>query len=123
MLKESQTVSMIPESFDGENTCADLHISPSGKFLYGSNRGHNSIVAFAIDNDSGKLTYVGHESTQGLTPRSFTIDPTGTFLLAANEDSGTVVSLRIDQSNGRLSQTGHAVKVPQPVCLTTVALA
>jgi len=120
-LTESQTVSMLPEDFDGDSTSADLHVSPSGRFLYGSNRGHDSIVAFAIDPDTGLLSYVGHESTQGQTPRSFAIDPTGTFLLAANEDSGTIVSLRIDPPTGRLTPTGHTLEVPQPVSLKVIA--
>ena len=120
-LAELQTVSMLPEDFEGSNTCADLHVSPSGNFLYGSNRGHDSIVAFAIDADTGRLGYVGHESTQGQTPRSFTIDPTGTFLLAANEDSGTVVPFRIDRSTGRLTPTDHTLEVPQPISLKVVA--
>ena len=119
-LTESQTVSMLPEGFEGDNTCADLHVHPSGKFLYGSNRGDDSIVAFSIDAGTGSLSYVGHESTQGRTPRSFSIDPTGTFLIAANEDSGTVVSLRIHPSTGRLAATGHMVDVPQPVSLKVV---
>ena len=121
-LAESQTVSMLPTDFKGENTCADLHIHPSGEFLYGSNRGHDSVVAFSIDAETGHLGYVGHESTRGKTPRSFTIDPTGNFLLAANEDSGTVVSLRIDRSTGRLTSTGYTVEVPRPVSLKAVVL-
>ncbi len=120
-LIEAQTVSMLPEDFKDYNICADLHVSPSGRFLYGSNRGHDSIVTFAIDADSGRLSYVDHKSTEGQTPRSFTIDPTETFLLAANQASGTVVSFRIDQSTGRLTPTGHTVEVPQPVSLQVVA--
>ena len=119
-LKEVQTISTLPEGFSGTNYCADIHVSPSGKFLYGSNRGHDSIVAFAIDERTGKLTLIGHESTRGKTPRNFTIDPTGKFLLAANQGSDTVVSFRIDPVKGSLSPTGHVTEVPTPVCLKLI---
>src|SRR5262249_34515741 len=84
-MRALQTVSTLPKEFQGRNSCADIHVSPSGKFLYGSNRGHDSLVIFAIDERTGRLSYVGHQPTQGRTPRNFTIDPTGTFLLAANQ--------------------------------------
>ncbi len=119
-LTEVQTVSTLPEAFTGRNTCADVHVSPSGKYIYGSNRGHESIVIFAIAQDTGRLTYVGHEPTQGKTPRNFTIAPTGTFLLVANQDSDTVVTFRIDPATGRLCPTGHVTKVPAPVCLRMI---
>jgi 6-phosphogluconolactonase len=120
-LGELQTISTLPDDFVGENTCADIHIAPSGRFVYGSNRGHDSIVIFAVDAESGKLSYVGHEPTQGATPRNFAIDPSGTFLLAANQDSDTVVSFRIDQTSGKLTATGHVSEVPTPVCVRFLA--
>ncbi len=116
-LKERQTVSTLPAGFSGENSCADVHVSPSGKFLYGSNRGHDSIVVLSINDGTGKLTFVEHVSTGGKTPRNFTIDPTGAFLLAANQKSDNVVSFRIDATSGRLKPTGHVAEVPTPVCL------
>jgi 6-phosphogluconolactonase len=116
-LREIETVPTLPENFTGTNTCADVHVAPSGKFLYGSNRGHDSIVVFAINEDTGRLTYVAHEPTQGKTPRNFAIDPTGDFLLAANQNSDTVVAFRIDQTTGKLSPTGNIAHVPMPVCL------
>ena len=116
-LKELQTVSTLPTGFSGENSCADVHVSPSGKFLYGSNRGHDSIVVFSINPGTGKLTFVEHVSTGGKTPRNFTIDPTGAFLLAANQKSDNVVSFRIDPTSGRLRPTGHVAEIPTPVCL------
>ncbi len=116
-LEEIETVSTLPEDFSGTSHCADLHVHPSGKFVYGSNRGHDSIVIFAIDEGTGKLTYVGHESTQGKTPRNFGIDPTGTFLLAANQSTDNIVTFRIDQQTGELMSTGHVAEVPTPVCL------
>ncbi|MGA9994421.1 MAG: lactonase family protein [Pyrinomonadaceae bacterium] len=120
MLKEMQTINTLPSGFSGHNDCADIHVSPSGKFLYGSNRGHDSIVVFAIDEQTGKLTYVEHVSTQGKTPRNFTLDPTGAFLLAANQESDTVVTFRINQQTGKLTPTGHIADVPSPVCLKLI---
>lgn len=119
-LSEIQTVPTLPAGFSGTNHTADIHVHPSGKFVYGSNRGHDSIVIFSIDNQTGRLTYVGHESTRGQTPRNFGIDPTGTFLLAANQRTDTIVTFRIDQATGKLSPTGHVVSVPSPVCLKFV---
>ena len=119
-LKETQTVSTLPKDFSAANTTAELAVSPSGRFLYGSNRGHDSIVGFAIDQSTGKLTFIEHVPTQGKTPRHFTIDPTGTFLLVANKDSDTIVSLRINPATGRLDSTGHVAQVPTPVCLVLV---
>jgi len=116
-LKETQTVSTLPADFSGENTTAEIAVTPSGKFLYGSNRGHDSIVGFAIDQNTGKLNLIEHVPTQGKTPRNFTIDPTGTFLLVANQGSDKIVSFRIDQATGRLKSTGHVAQVPTPVCL------
>jgi len=117
VLRENQTISTLPEAYTGTSYCADVHISPSGKFLYGSNRGHDSIVIFAVDGDTGKLTVVGHEPTQGKNPRNFAIDPTGTFLLVANQDTNTIVTFRIDRQMGGLVSTGNVTDVPTPVCV------
>ncbi len=116
-LSETQTVSTLPEDFTGTSYCADVHVSPSGKFLYGSNRGHDSIVMFVIDEATGKLTFVGHEPTQGQFPRNFAIDPTGTFLLAANQKTDNIITFQINQQTGRLTPTGSVAEVPTPVCL------
>ncbi len=113
-----ETVSTLPGDFSGQNYCADLHVSPSGRFLYGSNRGHNSIVVFAINENTGRLKYVEHMATQGKWPRNFTIDPTGRFLLVANQHTDNVVTFRIDPLTGKLSTTDHVAEVPSPVCLT-----
>ncbi len=110
-----QTVSTLPETV--ENTCADLHVAPSGHFLYGSNRGHDSIAIFAIGRDTGTLKPLGHESTRGKTPRNFGLTPDGRYLLAANQDSDNVVVFRVDRKKGDLEFTGHEVKVPMPVCV------
>jgi 6-phosphogluconolactonase len=115
-LAETQTLSTLPAGFTGKTWTAEVVVHPSGKFLYGSNRGHDSIAIFAIDG-AGKLTVVGHEPTQGKTPRNFAVDPSGTFLLAANQDSNSVVVFRIDPQSGRLAPTGHQVEAPMPVCI------
>jgi len=116
-LKPIESVSTLPEGFQGKSTTAEVLVHPSGKFLYGSNRGHDSIVAFAIDAETGKLRLIGHEPTQGKTPRNFAIDPLGNFLLAANQDSDNVVVLRIDAQSGKLQAAGHSIKVAAPVCV------
>jgi len=116
-LQELQTVPTLPEGFSGRNSCADIHVGPSGKFVYASNRGHDSIVIYAIDESTGKLSYVGHELTQGRTPRNFAIDPTGAFLLAANQNTDNIVTFNIDQQTGKLQPTGRKVEVSKPVCI------
>ncbi|MDP1989980.1 MAG: lactonase family protein [Syntrophales bacterium] len=115
--KVLHVVSTLPEGYHGESTCADVQVSPSGTFVYGSNRGHDSIVIYRINQRTGRLTYVSHESTQGRTPRSFGVDPTGRFLLAANQDSDTIVTFGIEPKTGKLLPTGHATQVPTPVCV------
>jgi len=121
-LTEIQTLPALPEGFSGTNSCADVHVHPSGRFLYGSNRGHDSIVICEIDRRTGKLTTVGHEPSQGRNPRNFAIDPSGTFLFAENQDSSTIVAFRIDRESGRLHPTGLTVEVPNPVCLRFMPL-
>lgn len=116
-LKELQTVATLPTDFTGANTSADIHVSPDGRFLYCSNRGHDSIGAFAINPRNGKLTLLAHESTGGKTPRNFVIDPSGAFLLVANQNSDNIVTFRRDMKTGRLSGTGNVAEVPSPVCL------
>jgi len=119
-LTEIQTISTLPEDFTEESTTAEVAIHPSGKFLYGSNRGHDSISVFAIDESSGKLTATERTSTQGKKPRSFSIDPTGQFLFAVNQDTDSLVLFRIDQQTGRLTQEGESLQVPSPVCVKFV---
>lgn len=115
--KALQVVSTLPEGFRGASACSSIDVSPSGGFLYGSNRGHDSIVIFKIEPRNGRLACVGHEPTQGKTPRNFGIDPTGRFLLAANQDSDAIVTFRIDPLTGRLQPTEHVTQVPTPVCV------
>ena len=117
MLTSLQSLSTLPDNFDGKNTTAEVQVHSSGQFLYGSNRGHNSIAIFRIDEKAGTLTPAGHESTRGETPRNFGIDPTGTFLLAANQASDNVSVFRINDETGALSAIGEPVAVPSPVCV------
>jgi len=119
-LKELQTLSALPAGFTGTNTGADIHVSSDGRFLYSSNRGHDSIAVFMI-NELGALTAVDHQLTGGSTPRNFAIDPTGAFLLAANQKSDNIVVFRLDRKSGRLSPTGQVAHVPSPVCLKFTA--
>lgn len=116
-LHRLQVVPTLPKGFEGESSGADIHIHPSGKFLYGSNRGHDSIVVYSIDEASGLLSYVGHHATLGRTPRGFAIDPGGQFLLAANQDSDTIVTFLIDQETGGLEPTNKVTEVGTPVCI------
>ncbi len=117
-LKEIQTVPTLPAGVSGaSNSCADIHVSPNGKFLYGSNRGHNSIVSYKIDEKTGRLEYIEHTPTGGKKPRNFAIEPNGKFLLAANQDSDSIVVFRIDEKTGKLQSTGNKAQVPVPVCL------
>ncbi|HRJ45334.1 MAG TPA: lactonase family protein [Caldilineaceae bacterium] len=117
-LKDVCRLSTLPADFEGSSHCADVHVHPSGRFLYGSNRGHNSIAIYAIDETSGELTSLGAESTQGKTPRNFAIDPTGRWLLAANQDTDNIVVFAINQATGALTPTGHSATASMPVCLT-----
>jgi len=116
-LKEIQTISTLPEEFTGESNCADIHIHPNGKYLYGSNRGHNSIVVYNIDVTTGKLKLHDFTSTQGDFPRNFAIDPSGQFILAANQRSDSIFSFRINTETGELIPTGHMIEIPKPVCI------
>jgi 6-phosphogluconolactonase len=118
-----QTVSTLPKDFEGESATAEVEVHPSGKFLYGSNRGHDSIAVFAINNRKGTLTPNGYALTLGKTPRSFAVDPTGAYLFAANQDSDSIVQFRIDPNSGRLTPTGQVLEVPSPVCVIFVPIA
>lgn len=120
LFTELQTIATIPENFTAENKCGGIKISADGKYLYGSNRGHDSIVVFAVDADTGKLTYVENVPSGGKWPREFTIDLTGNILLAANQHSNNVATFKIDKTSGRLTATGHEVKVEKPVFVQVV---
>jgi 6-phosphogluconolactonase len=116
-LSELQMVPTLPEGFTGTSHTADIHVHPNGRFLYCSNRGHDSIAMYSVDPGTGLLTFLGCEPTQGNVPRNFALDPTGSLLLAANQNSSTVAAYTIDQASGRLTPTGQISPVPTPVCL------
>ena len=116
-LTSMQTVSTLPKGFAGTNYCAEVEVHRSGKFLYGSNRGHDSIAIFAVDPETGRLGKLRHASTRGKHPRHFRIDPTGRYLLVANRDTNEVVVFGIDAKTGGLKATGHTAKVPGPACV------
>jgi len=117
-----QPVSTLPPDFKGENTTAEIAVHPSGKFLYASNRGLDTIAVFAVNSKKGSLTLVAQVPTLGKTPRGFTIDPTGTYLFVANQDSDNVVQFRINPTTGLLAPTGQVLQVPTPVCVTFLAV-
>lgn len=121
-LTEVHTLSTLPNEVKGNST-AETVVHPSGKFVYVSNRGHDSIAIFTFDEASGKLTAAGHCLTGGKTPRNFNIDPTGQFLLAANQGTNDVFSFRIDPKTGQLTATGSKIEVGSPVCVRFVSLA
>ncbi len=114
-LKTIENITTLPLDFDGVSQTADIHITPDGRFLYGSNRGHDSIAAFKIDYDTGKLALIEHESTQGSFPRNFMISNDGKFLYVANQNSDNIVIYKIE-TDGNLTASDQ-IKVPTPVCL------
>lgn len=122
-LREIQTISTLPENYEGAVSGADIHISPDGKFLYVSNREDlNNIVAYSIDQQKGTLTKVGTYDSGGIHPRNFAIDPTGQYLLAANRYTNNIVIFQRDKENGELSATGKEIEVSQPVCLKLISV-
>ena len=116
------SISSLPVGYEGENTGADIHFHPNGRFLYASNRGHNSLVILAIDLETGSLELVGHQPVEGAIPRNFALTQDGSWLLVANQNSGTISSFRVDRRTGRLSLAGSPAKVPTPVCIQFLPL-
>jgi 6-phosphogluconolactonase len=115
-LTEFQTVSTLPADFKGISNCAEIEVHPNGRFLYGSNRGHDSLAVFTIDPDTGRLALLEHVSTQGKTPRNFAFDPTGKWIICTNHGSDNAVVFRVDEATGRLTPAGPPVSVPSPFC-------
>jgi 6-phosphogluconolactonase len=116
-LTATQSLTTLPAGFKGKNSTAEIALSADGRFLYASNRGHDSIAIFAVEPATGKLKALGHQPTRGKHPRHFVIEPTGRFLLAANRDSDNVAVFRIDAKTGLLSPVGEPYRVPRAVCL------
>jgi 6-phosphogluconolactonase len=117
VLHEVQTISTLPEHFDGANSGAEVAVHPSGKWLYASNRGHNSVALFGIDAAAGTLTWVEEQGTAGFKPRHFGLDPSATHLAVGNQDSDTILVARVDAGNGRLKPSGTLAYAPSPVCM------
>jgi 6-phosphogluconolactonase len=118
-----QTVSTLPADFTGEDNSAEIEVDRSGRFLYASNRGHDSITVFAIDPAKGTLTTIQVVPTKGNIPRNFVIDPTGKYLIVANQKSDQLVVFAINQKNGQLTPAGPAVDVTAPVSILFVPAA
>ena len=116
-LSVKQTIGTLPAGWKGTSYCADIHISPNGRFLYGSNRGHDSIVIFAIDRTRGQLSLVGHQGQDIVWPRNFAIDPAGRFLYVANQNSDSVVVFGMNPTTGALTPAGIRADLPKPVCI------
>ena len=117
-----ESVSTLPEDFGGDSTTAEIAVHSSGRFVYASNRGHDSIAVFSIDTTGGRLTRIAFIKTGGVRPRNFGIDPSGRYLLAANQDTDNVVVFKIDQETGILHPTGGEIEVDAPVCVQFVKL-
>jgi 6-phosphogluconolactonase len=106
----------LPEGYSEPSWCADIHVHPSGKFVYASNRGHNSIAIFKVDEKTGTLSFIKAESTKGDFPRSFAIDPSGNHLWVANQNSDSIFVFKINAQTGALTEVGD-IDIPTPVCL------
>ncbi len=119
-LTELQTISTLPEDFDGRSHTAEIRVHPSGKFVYGSNRGHDSITVFDVDQEQGTLTFVERVDSGGETPRNFCVDPSGKYVLVANQGTDNVVAFKVNQETGRLTPTGQELTVGMPVCVRFV---
>jgi 6-phosphogluconolactonase len=122
VLHPLQTISTIPQTFKALDESAEIAVHPSGRFLYASNRGHDSIAVFAIDPSQGTLTLVEYAPTKGQSPRNFAVDPSGTLIFAANEKSDNIVLFRINPKTGRLTPTGKVLDISQPVCVKFVPI-
>lgn len=117
VLHPRQVISALPPDFAGKNSGSEIVVDAAGRYVYTSNRGHDSIAIFVIDPASGTLASVGWESTQGETPRFFGLDPSGAFLYAANQGGDTIVAFRVDRETGLLSATGQVVPTGSPSCI------
>src|SRR5436190_2597864 len=120
-LTEIQTITTLPEETKGNST-AEIQVHPSGKFVYCSNRGHDSLAIFTVDEKTGKLTAAGHQKTLGKTPRNFGIDPTGAYIIACNQNTDNVAVFKVDQASGKLTQVGELVSIPAAVCVKFLAV-
>ena len=120
-LKTLKTVSTLPKDFKGGNSTAEVVVHPSGKFVYGSNRGHNSIAGFKLDEKTGDLSLIGHATQDIKTPRNFNIDPTGEYMLVGSQDGAIINVFKIDQTTGEAKPTGEKIDVGAPICIRFLA--
>lgn len=120
VLSEIQTISTLPAGFTGTNYDAEVITDRAGRFLYGSNRGHDSIALFSIDPRKGTLRFVETVSSQGKFPRNFNLDPTGAWMLVGNQNTDNVAVYKVDGSTGRITPTGRQVQAPSPICIKFV---
>ena len=116
-LRPLERVNMTPKDFTERNSAADIHFSPDGEFLYASNRGHESLVIYKVDAETGRLLLVGHQDTGGKHPRNFMIDKDGEYALTANQNTDNIVVFRRDKQSGKLIPSGNQVTVPAVTCL------
>ncbi|UVI27490.1 lactonase family protein [Paenibacillus spongiae] len=117
-----ETVPTLPADYTGNNSCAEIAVSEDGRFVYGSNRGHDSLVVYAFNAETGKLALVEHVSVEGSHPRHFALTPGGHYLIAANRDTNNIVTFRVDKESGKLHYTGNSVHASKPVCVRPVRL-
>ena len=123
VLKEIQAITTLPEGFSGENYPAEIRVHPTGRFVYGSNRGHDSIAIFRVDEATGKLTPAGQQPSGGKWPRNFTFDPTGGWMIVGNQNSDNVLIMKIDTESGALSRVGQPFEAPAAICFRMVPVA
>jgi 6-phosphogluconolactonase len=116
-LSKKQEITTLPEDYENTNFCADIHIDPLGKYLYASNRGHNSLAIYSIDQDSGELTFIEHQAVMGNWPRNFMIEPEGDYLFVANRRSNNIVIFKRNPGTGKLIYKGEETDIPEPVCI------
>jgi 6-phosphogluconolactonase len=114
-MKEVDMVSTLPADFKGQSTCAEIEMDPRGRFVYASNRGHNSIAVFAVDAKTGKLTLIQNQSSGGAIPRGFILDPAGNWLVAGNQNSNNFATFKVDRATGKLTPTGDKFDLGAPV--------
>lgn len=121
-LTEINTLSTLPEDYKGNNTTADVHVTPDGRYVYGSNRGHNTLAIYRVNESNGSIEFAGDQSTGGKTPRNFAIHPDGKFLYAANQDSDSIIQFEVNLGTGELTPVGREIRCPMPVCLKFLPL-
>jgi 6-phosphogluconolactonase len=117
VIQPVESWSTLPDGYDEETTVADIHLHPTGRYLYVSNRGHNSLAIYRVDETSGRLELVGFEPTQGAIPRNFAISPDGRFVYVANQMTNNIVCFAVDENTGKLAATGEEYAAPAPVCV------